>query len=220
MGTPVYQRLGKEGLWHVQDREEERYINHYQLEGTFYPKDVIESFSEFLETTGLRKILPGVDYFSGEIWVPCYILKHYQSLVISSDFSPPIIGRYRDYAIRDCCIIGTQNLYALVHGGEGDNATGYSWTGFESVFGIKFQRPHLEAETAVLYREMCANNSACKKKVPWREWVDVPQFQEGGCRRDSLLSPTAQLLQLSTEKRRAQKPQRKDNKNKAVGACS
>jgi len=218
MGTDLYQRLGKEGLWHVQPPEE-RFTNHYQLEGTFYPKHVIERFSEFLETSGLRKVLPSVDYFSGEIWVPCYVLKHHQSLVMSSEFVPPIIGRYRDFAIRDCCIIGTQNLYALVHGGKGENATGYTWSGFDSVFGIKFQRPHLEAESAVLYREICGNNSACKKKVPWVEWVDIPQFEQAGCRRDSSLSPAAQLLQMSERRRVPGPTQNKQGGGGGIALC-
>jgi len=106
MGSGLYQKLGRKGLWHLQVDPKERFINHYQLEGSFYPREVIQRFSDLLDSTGLRKELPEVPYFSGEIWIPCYILKHEVNIILHSEFVPAVIGRYRDFKIENCCVVG------------------------------------------------------------------------------------------------------------------
>mmetsp|Transcript_43018 Transcript_43018/g.69920 ORF Transcript_43018/g.69920 Transcript_43018/m.69920 type:complete len:491 (-) Transcript_43018:107-1579(-) len=199
MGTDVYQRLGSSGLWYQQANPEARFINHYQLEGSFYPVDIVQRLKDLIDEAGLRKILPDVNYFTGEIWIPCYLLKHEKDEVMRSSFVPPVIARYRDYEPGDhCCIIGPQNLYDIVHGYKKETQK-HQHTGFDSIFGIKYQRPHLEAESALLYQTLCSNSDkelSCSKKIPYREWLTVENFQEYGCKRSKEHSPIEQIESL------------------------
>jgi len=200
MGTPVYQRLGETGLWYKQPNPEERFINHYQLEGSFYPSRIIQRLSDFLSRTKLREILPDVNYFTGEIWIPCYLLKHETEEVLSAAFVPPVIARYRDFRIRNCCIIGSETLHLIVFSDKSKVGWYGNYSAFDSIYGIKYQRPHLEAESALLYLDTCAERNAesCKKKIPYQSWLTVDNFLDAGCERDENFRPIDQFLAVNS----------------------
>jgi len=159
----------------------------------------VREIIDFLKGADLFETLPRIGFdlkasWPEEVWIPSYLLKNAQPLLLTTDFSPPLAVRLetRCYSGNDC-FTSVERAESLLRGNGGWSSAA------KSIFMLKLNYPNLEFEYTSMYAERCKKTdpACCNFESVSSGRVGVNKFFKLGHVRNNSRTPLEELMQLS-----------------------